>query len=98
MTIHRLGPGPSPILCKFTHRYDREAVWAQRTKLKSTPYVLTEDLPGSYQRARQQLQPVMTAARMKNKRAMFVADKLKVDGHLYGVNDMNNLPAELGLH
>ncbi len=39
--------------------------------------------------------PVMTAARLANKKAMFVADKIKVDGHLYGVTDMNQLPSHL---
>jgi ribA/ribD-fused uncharacterized protein len=39
--------------------------------------------------------PVMAAARSQNIKAMFVSDKIRVDGHTYGVNDIHRLPANL---
>ncbi|KAK2139571.1 hypothetical protein LSH36_1715g00000 [Paralvinella palmiformis] len=54
-----------------------------------------QDLPDSYVKARGQLRPVMTAAKLCGKNASFNGDKLKVDGHSYGMDDIPNLPSHL---
>ncbi len=38
---------------------------------------------------------MLTAAKQSGKKTIFIGDKLKVNGKLYGVNDVNNLPADL---
>ena len=97
--IHRLGSSiqskPRPLIFCLSHRPDRERIWAARRNLKGTPYSLAEDLPEPYLKARHMLMPVMAAARTSNLKASFVADKIRVDGRLYGVQDMKRLPTHL---
>ena len=87
--IHRTGISfnsqPRTIHARFTNRTDRDKVWAARRALNKSPYVISEDLPKAYQKARLTLKPVMAAAWANEKKAVFVKDKLKVDGHLYSV-------------
>jgi ribA/ribD-fused uncharacterized protein len=97
--IHRIGaPGRSrtrPIIFRLLHRPEWLRIWNAKTNLKGTPYILSEHLPDEYQRDRSLLRPVFTAAKSQGKKASFVGNKLKVDGRLYGVSDVNTLPANL---
>ena len=97
--IHRTGISfnsqPRTIHARFTNRTDRDKVRAARRALNKSPYVISEDLPKAYQKARLTLKPVMAAAWANEKKAVFVKDKLKVDGHLYSVKDMKTLPVHL---
>ena len=46
-------------------------------------------------KARHTLMPVMMAARANKKKAIFIKDKIKVEGQLYGEHDISKLPANL---
>ena len=83
---------PDPYTSGLVRRSDRYTIWANRRNLKGTEYVLHEDLPDSYVKARGQLRPIMIAAQQK---AMFIGDKLKVDDKIYEVGDINHLPPHL---
>jgi len=97
--VHRQGKPLAnkarPIYFRLVRRTDRDTIWSNRYKLKGTSYVIREDLPESYVKARGQLRPVMTAAKLCGKKASFNGDKLKVDGRSYGVDDILNLPSHL---
>ena len=97
--IHRIGRStgakPKPLIFCLTHRQDREMIWAAKRNLKGTHFSLDEDLPDAYAKARHALMPVMMAARSNNKKAMFVKDKIKVEGRLYGRGDIAKLPDHL---
>ena len=99
--VHRLGKhnpnrrSPRPVIVRLSYISDRDRIWSSRQNLKGTPYIIEEDLPESYQKARRNLMPVMKAARLDGKKCMFVADKIRVDGNLYGVNDLTRLPESL---
>jgi ribA/ribD-fused uncharacterized protein len=88
--IHRIGrytrAKPKPLLFCLSHRPDRDRIWSAKRNLKGTQFQLEED------KARRTLMPVMMAARTNKKKVMFIKDKLKVEGHIYGVNDMSKLP------
>ena len=58
------------------------------------PHTLREALEGLIT-DNEFLRPVMTAAKLCGKKASFNGDKLKVDGHSYGVDDIPNLPSHL---
>ncbi|KAK2146727.1 hypothetical protein LSH36_587g00000 [Paralvinella palmiformis] len=97
--VHRQGKPLAnkarPIYFRLVRITDRHTIWSNRYTLKGTSYVIHEDLPESYVKARGQLRPVMTAAELCGKKASFNGDKLKVDGHSYGVDDIPNLPSHL---
>ena len=95
--VHRLGKPnksrPRPVIIRFDYLPDRQAVWDARRNLKGTNYSLDEDLPEDYKRDRGLLMPVMKAARAGNHKASMVANKVRIEGRLYGVDQMNELPA-----
>ena len=95
--VHRLGKPnksrPRPVIIRFDYLPDRQAVWDARRNLKGTNYSLDEDLPEVYKRDRGLLMPVMKAARAGNHKASMVANKVRIEGRLYGVDQMNELPA-----
>ena len=59
--FHRTKPfradAPKPVIVRFIRQIDRNNVWDRRRKLKSTTYILA-----TYQKQRDQLRPVVTAA------------------------------------
>jgi ribA/ribD-fused uncharacterized protein len=96
---HRLGGTgkhkPRPIIIRLLIRADWRKIWYAKKNLKGTKFILTEDLPEDYRRNRGIVMPVMVAAKQKNKQALFQGDKLKINGHLYGVHDLHHLPADI---
>ena len=97
--VHRLGMKKEsrirPIIFKLQHYADRQRIWVARNKLKGSKYILSEDLPQEYQKKRNLLKPVLSTAKALGKQATFVADKVKVDGKIYGVDDIKDLPPNL---
>ncbi|KAK2147900.1 hypothetical protein LSH36_530g03016 [Paralvinella palmiformis] len=61
----------------------------------STDTPVSEDVYSDTPTPTQQNTTVMTAAKLCGKNAPFNGDKLKVDGHSYGVDDIPNLPSHL---
>jgi ribA/ribD-fused uncharacterized protein len=95
--IHRLGPKPSttrsrPIIVRLLARSDRHKIWEARRNLKGTKIILSEDFPEEYVCDRNILRPVVRAARANGLKATLVANKVKVDGRVYGVDQMKQLP------
>ena len=96
--VHRLdntlGNKTRSIYFRLVRSTDKHTIWSNRY-LKGTCFFIYEDLPKSYVKAKSQPRPVMTAAKLCGKKASFNGDKLKVDGHSYGVYDIPNLPSHL---
>ena len=92
--IHRK-PGPKErpraVIVRFLQRTDRQRVWDARRNLKGTPYSLNEDLPEQYNRSRSILVPIMKSARTAGYKATLVLDKVKIDGRLYGTDQLSQL-------
>jgi ribA/ribD-fused uncharacterized protein len=93
---HRMGivskSRPRPIIIQFLHKSDRQKVWEARRKLKGTNISLNEDFPEAYNISRSQLLPVVKAAKAAGMNATLVQNKVKVDGHLYGTDELEHLP------
>jgi ribA/ribD-fused uncharacterized protein len=85
-----------PIIIRFLKKSDRNKVWEAR-RYTPKPFVLNEDLPDAYKRSRGHLMPVMRAAQAAGLKATMVMDKVKVDGKLYGVDQLNKLPEKCDL-
>ena len=92
-TIHRMGKQPSttihprPVIIRFAYLSDRQTVWDARSKLKGKKYSLNEDLPGDYKK-----KTILKAARASGAKASMVANKVKIDGRLYSVDQMKEIP------
>ncbi len=71
---------PKPITVRFVKRTDRHRVWGARKYLKNTNFIMSEDLPQIYQKARSALVPVMKAARAAGYKTTLVQDKVRIDG------------------
>jgi ribA/ribD-fused uncharacterized protein len=96
--VHRIGrPNhfkPRPIILRLVLRTDRNRIWDARHTLKNTQIYLGEDLPDEYQKARGLLMPIFNRAKLKGAKASMVNDKIRINGNLYGVNDLHLLPPE----
>jgi ribA/ribD-fused uncharacterized protein len=96
---HRLGQMSKtrnrPIIFRLILKSDRNLIWDARRNLKGSDIFISEDLPEVYQRQRNLLKPVLMAAKSSGKKAIFVANKLLIDGKLYSVEQMQDLPQEL---
>ena len=86
---------PRDIIVRFHFFGDRSEVWKNRTKLKGINIIIKEDFPQVVKDRRSQLLPIAAAARLQGKKASVVADKLIVDGKMFGVSTLHKLPNEL---
>ena len=96
--VHRINSKAKtrPIIMRFLKKSDRNKVWEARRNTPK-PYILNEDLPDAYKKSRGQLMPVMRAAQAAGLKSTMVMDKIKVDGKLYGVDQLNMLPEKCDL-
>jgi hypothetical protein len=81
---------PRPIIFRLLHRPDRKRIWQGRKALLSTKYRLSED----YKKDRNLLKPILTVAKAKGATASLMPNKIKVDGKIYGVNQIKDLPPQ----
>ena len=105
---HRLGPYRAdrvrPILIKFHHPIDREAVWNLRHDIADQSHCrIAEDFPPAIAARRRKLFPICDAAykyqdpndkEFKHK-ARVIVDKLILDGEAYTVDTLDQLPDHL---
>ena len=101
--FHRMGERktnatkPHPIICRFHFFGERQDAWKRRSQLKDSGINMQEDFPQEIIAKRNQLAPVMFAARRKEMKAFLVADRLIIDGRSYTVNTLKDLPETLDL-
>ena len=88
-------PKPRLIIFRLVMRHDRRRIWEARRNLKGSGFILSEDLAEDHEKDRNRLRPVMNVALAKGARATFVGNKAKIDGKIYGVDDIDNLPSDL---
>ncbi len=81
-----------PIICRLLFVWDCQDAWKRRSQLKGSGINMQEDFPHEIIAKRNQLAPVMFAARWKEMNAFLVADRLIIDGQLCTVDTLNNLP------
>ena len=105
---HRLGSYQAdrvrPIIVKFHHYKDRQAVWAMRGDINTQSHArIIEDFPPVIAARRRKLSPICEAAYKYRDtddsdfrfRARLSGDKLIVDGKTYTVDTLDTLPEPL---
>jgi ribA/ribD-fused uncharacterized protein len=102
--VHRLGSkdqkskNPRHIIAKFSCYKDRDIVWARRFAIseKSNIWIM-EDFPEVIKTNRQKLMPAFKAAKRSQeiKNVSLKMDKLIIDGKVYTVENMNDMPTHL---
>ena len=83
------------IIVRFLWFQDREQVWKNKYKLKSTNIIMKEDFPMEVENRRSRLYQIMKAAKKNNHKAKMIADKLIIDGVQYKVDTLDKLPTHL---
>ncbi len=100
---HRLGPKrphtTRPIIVKFTLFKDKDKIWRNKKKLQGTQIFLKEDFPPEIEQRRSRLMPVYLAALRDRHygKVSLVVDKLFINGNMYTVNNLHQLPPPLRL-
>ncbi len=94
---HRTGPKgekPRTIIVKFNWYGDRDEIWANRRYLKGSDYWMREDFPAVYEDRRRALLPYLQAAKrdQRFKKASLHVDKLSLNGKLYSIDQVDQLP------
>ena len=96
---HRVGPKRAntarPIIAKFNWYVDREEVWKRKSALKGSNMWMREDFPPEVENWRRKLYPILQAARRDDRykaRASIHIDRLSINGRLYSVNQLDQLP------
>ncbi len=100
--VYRMGPfNPDhthsrPIYIKFHHPSDKKTVWLNRFTLEA-PVHLRQHFTEIVQRTRRALQPIANYARNTDhfKDTYLTFDKLVVNGQIYQLSSLHNLPEEL---
>ena len=103
--VHRKGPYKPDnipgVIAKFTFYQDREMVWKKHFSLKGSNIWISEDYPPEIQNARKRLYSIMRAAQNEARKSGIARkvslslDKLVLDGKVFTINDLDNLPANL---
>jgi ribA/ribD-fused uncharacterized protein len=86
----------NPVIVRFLKRSDRNKVWEAR-RHTPTPYIINEDLPDDYKKARGRLIPVMKAAKAAGLKSTLIMDKVKIEGKMYSTDQLNELPDRCNL-
>jgi ribA/ribD-fused uncharacterized protein len=74
---------------------DRQAIWANRRKLKGSNIYIKEDLPYEIEDKIKELTPIMHAARQQDMKASISRDVLRINGEKFKVNNLHNLPKSI---
>ena len=96
--IHRLpskGKGPRPIIIRFVTILAKNYIWENRSSLRGSPFILREHFSKKIESNIRTLLPIRKAALNLNMRAQLSADKLRINGQLYTVSNLNTLPSNL---
>ena len=102
--VHRHGKKEDgktrPIIVRFLWHVDRQKVWKLRSKLRGTPYWVSEDYPKEIEDNRRILRPILRQALSEaddnySVSAYLVGDRLHIEGQVYTVHTLGKLPKEL---
>ncbi len=100
---HHIGAQPSgdtkrsrPIIVRISFFRDRENIWKQKGTLKGTNTFIKEDFPPEVEKRINKMMPsFLTTKRIKDLRAKLVIDRLYLNGTLYTVETIHQLPPDL---
>ena len=99
---HRLGAKkenadekPRPIIVKFTFFRERQQIWDARYKLKNSKFQMSEDFPREWVIRRKVLYKYFKAAKALKIKAIIAKDKLIIDGKVYSVNQLDDIPGSV---
>ena len=107
--IHRLGKPhqltpdsatrPRTVIARFHFCPDRDKVWKASWSLKNSKIKVSEDFPENVLCNRRLLLPVLRAAKQhsafKRKKCFLRGDRLHIDGAVYTVSTLDNIPTKL---
>ncbi len=90
-------PRPRPIIVKFTYFKDREKVWRQKAALAGSNIIVKEDFPPELDERVNKMLPIFLAAKKQPgiTNVRLVVDKLYLNGEMYTVETIKNLPEML---
>ena len=86
---------PRSIMIKFANYNNKVEVWRRKAKLKNSGFFLSEDFPVRIRENRQKLFPYYQYAKETCEKVSLVQDRLYVNGSVYTVSTLNNLPQEI---
>ena len=101
--VHRSGQKkadkPRIIVAKFHSFKQRSLVWSKRSKLQGSNIWLNEDFPPHIKKNRDKLMPIYLSARRceEVKNVSLTLDQLRINGKLFTVENLNELPDQLDL-
>ena len=92
--ISRQMKTPRDIIVRFQSGKDRKLVWSNRSKLKNSKFVLSEDFSPATQEKVNKLLPIYKAARRNPDvtRCQLIRDVLVIDGQKFTVDTIDSLP------
>ncbi len=88
---------PRPVIMKLHYYPDRECIWKARGSLKGSQYWLSEDFPQEIVKRRQILNSIRRKVVQEGKKASVSVDRLCIEGQIYTIDTLNNLPESLQL-
>lgn len=88
---------PKPMVFKLHYYPDRERIWNAKKELKDTGYWLSEDFPSEILKRRQVLNLVRKKALQEKRSSYLSRDRVIVDGKMYTLDTLNQLPESLQL-
>ena len=86
--VHRHKSKPNPVIVRFLNWSDRNKVWEARHHTPK-PYIVNEDLPDDYKRARGRLIPVIKAAKAAGLKPTLIMDTIQVKGKMYRTDQLD---------
>ena len=97
---HRMGHSLKknrPIIVKFSNFRDKMIVLKEKQRFQADGITIVEDFPIEIQARRRVFTPILKAVYSSGGQNMarLVSDKLLLNGKLYGVDDLDDLPEEL---
>ena len=67
-------------------------MWSKRSNLKASKYWLHEDFSKETEEVRSKFYPYVKAARLENKKCSIIVDKLILDGKMYTIDKIDQVP------
>ena len=99
---HRIGPRNKigqPILVRFSHFKVRQKVFEARFRMRESGITVMEDFPDEINNRRQMFSTVLKAAyQSPHYKAKLVVDKLLLNGKMYSIDELDQLPEDLLPH
>ncbi len=88
---------PRLIIMKLHYYPYRECIWKARSSLKGSQYWLSEDFPQEIVKQRHILNSIRRKAVQEGKKASVSVDRLYIEGQMYTIDNLINLPESLEL-